>query len=60
MVPDHRERQPPGASFEGFYYIALNKRTGTVDGVYYAHNCASQELRLYHVAERTMETFTFM
>ena len=35
LVPDHRVRTINGASFEGFYYVSIDTRVGTVNGVYF-------------------------
>ncbi|KXT06501.1 hypothetical protein AC578_6070 [Pseudocercospora eumusae] len=35
LVPDHRVRQISGASFEGFYYICFDQRSGGVSGIYF-------------------------
>ncbi|KAK6077735.1 vacuolar import and degradation protein [Seiridium cupressi] len=35
LVPDHRVRTINGASFEGFYYICFNQKSGTVSGIYF-------------------------
>jgi hypothetical protein len=35
LVPDHRVRTITGASFEGFYYICFNQRSGSVSGIYF-------------------------
>lgn len=35
LVPDHRQRNIQGASFEGFYYICLNQIRGSISGVYF-------------------------
>ncbi|KAF2667338.1 hypothetical protein BT63DRAFT_290213 [Microthyrium microscopicum] len=35
LVPDHTVRHLPDASFDGFYYICFNQKTGTITGAYY-------------------------
>ena len=35
LVPDHKQSNIQGASFEGFYYICLNQIEGKVSGVYF-------------------------
>lgn len=35
LVPDHKQSNIIGASFEGFYYICLNQVEGKVSGVYF-------------------------
>ncbi|KAI9176126.1 hypothetical protein H9P43_006491 [Blastocladiella emersonii ATCC 22665] len=35
LVPDHRQTTVEGASFSGFYYVAMNVRTGTLTGYYF-------------------------
>lgn len=35
LVPDHKQSNITGASFEGFYYICLNLREGRISGVYF-------------------------
>lgn len=35
LVPDHKESNITGASFEGFYYICLNLWEGKISGVYF-------------------------
>lgn len=35
LVPDHRQSNIQGASFEGFYYICLNQKEGKISGVYF-------------------------
>lgn len=44
LVPDHRVRAIPGASFAGFYYICLNKRTGCIEGLYFHRNSELYEM----------------
>lgn len=38
LIPEHKVRDINGASFAGFYYISLQKSTGSVDGYYFAKN----------------------
>ncbi|RKO99172.1 hypothetical protein CXG81DRAFT_7486, partial [Caulochytrium protostelioides] len=38
LVPDHSITSISGASFAGFYYIAFQKSTGTIHGLYFHHN----------------------
>ena len=59
-MPDHRIRSISGASFAGFYYICLNKRTGVIEGLYF-HNSSEwfQALHLEHVEERAVGSFAF-
>jgi hypothetical protein len=35
LVPDHRVTDLENASFDGFYYICFNQKTGLVQGTYY-------------------------
>lgn len=35
LVPDHRVTTINGASFEGFYYICFNQKSGDVSGIYF-------------------------
>jgi len=35
LVPDHRQSNIAGASFEGFYYICMNMAEGKISGVYF-------------------------
>jgi len=35
LVPDHKQSNIQGASFEGFYYICLNQTEGKISGVYF-------------------------
>ena len=60
LVPDHRVRSISGASFSGFYYICLNKRTGVIDGLYF-HSSSEwfQALRLEHVPARSFGAYEF-
>lgn len=60
LVPDHNIKTLTGASFAGFYYICLNKRTNTISGYYY-HNTSEmfQELTLDYVSDQTFESFDF-
>jgi hypothetical protein len=37
LVPDHRVTDLENASFDGFYYICFNQRTGMIQGTYYHH-----------------------
>ncbi|KFY55910.1 hypothetical protein V497_06608, partial [Pseudogymnoascus sp. VKM F-4516 (FW-969)] len=53
LVPDHRVRTITGASFEGFYYICFNQRSGSVSGIYFhAKSEKFQQLELKHVPDR--------
>ena len=53
-VPDHRIRTISGASFAGFYYIAFQKSTGNISGLYYHANSEwFQKLVLHHVPATT-------
>ncbi|KAF7538043.1 hypothetical protein G7054_g3239 [Neopestalotiopsis clavispora] len=53
LVPDHRVRTINGASFEGFYYICFNQKSGTVSGIYFhAKSEKFQQLELKHVEDR--------
>ncbi|KAI9851641.1 MAG: hypothetical protein M1838_003110 [Thelocarpon superellum] len=53
LVPDHRLRTIPGASFEGFYYICFNQISGNVSGIYFhAKSEKYQQLELTHVDDR--------
>lgn len=49
-----------GASFAGFYYICLNRRTGCIDGLYY-HAQSEMYQRLYLALEETraFQTYEF-
>ncbi|KAI5286336.1 hypothetical protein KEM52_002037, partial [Ascosphaera acerosa] len=51
LVDDHRVKELHGASFDGFYYICLNKVTGSIEGIYYHKRSDSrfQNLSLEHV-----------
>lgn len=35
LVPNHRVRSIPGASFEGFYYICFSQAEGKINGIYF-------------------------
>ncbi|RPA82173.1 hypothetical protein BJ508DRAFT_318129 [Ascobolus immersus RN42] len=60
LVPDHTKKELVGASFEGFYYIAFNQRTGAVSGYYYhANSNKDQQLELEYVEERCVASFEF-
>jgi hypothetical protein len=49
-----------GASFAGFYYISLNKKTGEVRGYYYHHSSVpNQQLILEYVPHRSFAEFQF-
>jgi hypothetical protein len=37
LVPDHTVTDLENASFDGFYYICFNQKTGAVHGTYYHH-----------------------
>ena len=37
LVPDHTVTDLENASFDGFYYICFNQRTGLIQGTYYHH-----------------------
>ncbi|KHJ49463.1 SNARE domain protein [Trichuris suis] len=60
LVPDYKVRNITGASFDGFYYICLQKSTGTVEG-YYFHKTSEwyQSLSLTHVTEKTFPVLEF-
>ncbi|KAF2199933.1 hypothetical protein GQ43DRAFT_464401 [Delitschia confertaspora ATCC 74209] len=50
LVPDHRVRTINGASFEGFYYICCNLRSGSISGIYFhAKSEKLQQLELNHI-----------
>jgi len=52
LVPDHRQRDIPGASFEGFYYICFNQVEGVITGTYYhSRSERYQKLELRHVRD---------
>ncbi|EGG21794.1 hypothetical protein DFA_01680 [Cavenderia fasciculata] len=60
LVPDHRIKNIEGASYEGFYYIALERATGTIRGFYY--HCSSelfQTIILEHETESSFPCFEF-
>lgn len=47
LVHDCRQRQLEGASYDGFYYVCLDKHAGTIDGYYYHQTSAEfQQLKL--------------
>ncbi|TIA36372.1 hypothetical protein D6C79_08320 [Aureobasidium pullulans] len=53
LVPDHKVKSITGASFEGFYYICFNQRTGAVSGIYFHSRSEKyQQLELVHVDDR--------
>jgi hypothetical protein len=53
-------RDISGASIAGFYYISLQKSTGTIDGYYYQKSTEwFQSLTLAHVPERTVQMYEF-
>jgi len=60
LVPDHRVQSIAGASFAGFYYICMNKRTGVIEGLYF-HESSEwfQALHLEHVNDRIVEKYSF-
>lgn len=43
-LPDHRIKDIEGASYEGFYYVALTKETGDIRGYYYAKDSEPDQL----------------
>ena len=52
LVPDHRIKSIHGASFAGFYYICLERRTGKISGLYFHHNSEwFQHLELEHTKD---------
>ncbi|KAJ3175496.1 GID complex subunit 4, VID24 [Geranomyces variabilis] len=60
LVPDHRIKAISGASFAGFYYIAYQKSTGTITGLYFHHNSEwFQHLSLRHVPTTSFPAFEF-
>ncbi|KNC97627.1 uncharacterized protein SPPG_07095 [Spizellomyces punctatus DAOM BR117] len=60
LVPDHRIKSISGASFAGFYYIAYQKSTGTITGLYFHHNSEwFQHLSLKHVPSTSFPAFEF-
>ncbi|KAJ3157974.1 GID complex subunit 4, VID24 [Geranomyces variabilis] len=60
LVPDHRIKAISGASFAGFYYIAYQKSTGTITGLYFHHHSEwFQHLSLRHVPTTSFPAFEF-
>ncbi|KAJ3300778.1 GID complex subunit 4, VID24 [Borealophlyctis nickersoniae] len=60
LVPDHRIKHITGASFAGFYYIAYQKSTGTITGLYFHQNSEwFQYLSLKHEPETSFPAFEF-
>ncbi|KRZ45937.1 Glucose-induced degradation protein 4 -like protein, partial [Trichinella pseudospiralis] len=54
LIPDYQVRDIHGASFAGFYYIALNLLNGVIEGYYYHKNSEwFQSLNLKYVPELT-------
>ena len=55
---DQRTRNLQGVSFAGFYYICLDQRKGTINGMYFhAHSELYQQLALAPVKDRQFESF---
>lgn len=46
LVPDHKQSNIQGASFEGFYYICLNQIEGKISGVYF-HSKSEKYVTLF-------------
>jgi len=64
LVPDHKTKEINGASFAGFYYVAITEPTGrgpaTMTGFYFhPYSEPYQQLSLIHVPERTTSSFEF-
>lgn len=63
LVPDHTVKYVEGASYAGFYYICLNKRTSQIKGYYFhisEHFESFQSLDLeMDVGERSTQAFEF-
>lgn len=58
LVPDHRVSQIPGASFSGFYYLAMNRQNGSIAGFYYHESSEPfQRLSLQFTQQQQMGTF---
>lgn len=58
LVPDHRQSNITGASFEGFYYICLNMAEGKISGVYFHSKSERyQQLELTHETKRGLGIF---
>lgn len=58
LVPDHRQSNIAGASFEGFYYICMNMAEGKISGVYFHSKSEKyQQLELTHVTKKGLGTF---
>eukprot|EP01112_Ceratiomyxa_fruticulosa_P013831 TRINITY_DN3909_c0_g1_i1.p1 TRINITY_DN3909_c0_g1~~TRINITY_DN3909_c0_g1_i1.p1 ORF type:complete len:199 (-),score=4.14 TRINITY_DN3909_c0_g1_i1:461-1057(-) len=57
LVPDHNIKSIDGASFDGFYYICLQRTEGSLTGYYYHKNSELfQCLKLKHVPQRSFPT----
>ncbi|KAK5090980.1 hypothetical protein LTR05_001158 [Lithohypha guttulata] len=58
LVPDHKQSNIQGASFEGFYYICLNQKEGKISGVYFHKKSEKyQQLELTHVTKKGLGIF---
>ncbi|KAF8343962.1 vacuolar import/degradation protein Vid24, partial [Cantharellus anzutake] len=64
LVPDHKTKEINGASFAGFYYVAIKESSGgdpaTMTGFYFhPYSEPYQQLSLTHIPERTSSSFEF-
>lgn len=60
LVPDHHVETVHGASYAGFYYIAFDKRTQTIEGYYYHRESKDyQKLELAYVPSKVFASFQF-
>lgn len=60
LVPDHRQKDLEGASFDGFYYIAFDQRRATIDGIYFHNNSEKfQRLELTHQQQQPWRPVSF-
>ncbi|TPX56309.1 hypothetical protein PhCBS80983_g04632 [Powellomyces hirtus] len=51
LVPDHRIKAISGASFAGFYYIAYQKSTGTITGLYFDRDLLNDATFLFSLGQ---------
>jgi len=64
LVPDHKTKEINGASFAGFYYVAIaeatDDSTAAMTGFYFhPHSEPYQQLSLKHVPNRMTSSFEF-
>jgi hypothetical protein len=60
LVPNHKVTSLNGASFEGFYYICFNQKTGAIGGYYYhANSNKDQQLDLEWMEDRFFGSIEF-